>query len=189
MEKKWCRRYAWVFSLIVLECMACSAEKKISTVDALWPAYTFEEAVEDAETIIYGKVTGKGDTQVEEHVISENKTFREYYRTVTIEVIERIKGDGDSIQVSYLELGGETATQIIEYSGVVPVEVGDHVLLFLRENGSYISPDGLFIEDANGEIIIPQNMIPQADTQMLNTENRRAMAQYCDFIKNALKYQ
>ena len=184
------RRFQWICagvgSLFLLLNLGCHADKTVTTVDALWPAYTFYEAIEEAETIVYGKVVDKGTTQIEEHVIGEDKTFKEYYRDVTIEVIEMLKGDEESATVNYIEMGGETSTQVTQYSGVVPVSAGDRVILFLRENGSYICPDGLFTEDEEGMITVPQNMMPQTNEMALEAENRCAVAEYCEWIRNTL---
>lgn len=95
-------------------------DKEIIQVSALWPYYSFESAVEEADTIVYGRVISKSDTRV-----FEAKYHTEYYREVTVEILEKMKGAINEETVTFMEAGGENEDVIYLTSGVSPVEIGE----------------------------------------------------------------
>ncbi len=111
-------------------------DKEIIQVSALWPYYSFESAVEEAGTIVYGRVISKSDTRV-----FEAKYHNEYYREVTVEILEKLKGENDEDTVTFIEAGGETENVIYEVSDVAPVEIGAEYIFFLSSTRTYVSPE------------------------------------------------
>ncbi len=147
-----------------------SAEKFTRLTYALWPAYTFEEAIDTAVTIVYGTVSAKSDTQEHYADCSDGSVYTEYYKNVTVDVIECLKGDTGAKTVNYVEMGGEDKTTVYVYSGIEIVSVGDTVLLFLDDDGSCISPYAFFTENADNNTTVSNDMLPisaYADTESL----------------------
>lgn len=146
-------------------------EKEIRTVQACWPAYTFETAVEEASTIIHGKVVDISNTLV--HVIGtagNGSVLRECYKEITVEVIEGIKGiDDETASITFIQSGGETEDYVYVVTGIVPVEMGEEYLFFVNEKGSSLSPSTLIpVEDGiaqtTGKIAPTVNTIQQTLT-------------------------
>ena len=109
-----------------------------------WVYYTFEEAVAEADTIVYGKVVEKSDTLIHEGSTSGGGIVKNLYKEVTIEVLEVIKGDKRKNTVTYYEWGGETE----DYSQVIdnfdPVNVDGEYIFYLHEPGVTIGgPAGI----------------------------------------------
>lgn len=147
------------------------SEKEMRTVQACWPAYTFETAVEEASTIIHGKVVDISDTLV--HVIGtagNGSVLRECYKEITVEVIEGIKGiDDETASITFIQSGGETEDYVYVVTGIVPVEMGEEYLFFINEKGSSLSPSTLIpVEDGiaqtTGKIAPTVNTIQQTLT-------------------------
>lgn len=117
-------------------------EKEIRTVQACWPAYTFETAVEEANMIIHGKVTDVSDTLV--HIIGtagNGSVMRECYKEITVDVIEGIKGvDEETTSITFIQTGGETEDYVYVVTGIVPVEIEKEYIFFINEKGSSLSP-------------------------------------------------
>ena len=147
------------------------SEKEMRTVQACWPAYTFETAVEEASTIIHGKVVDISNTLV--HVIGtagNGSILRECYKEITVEVIEGIKGiDDETASITFIQSGGETEDYVYVVTGIVPVEMGEEYLFFINEKGSSLSPSTLIpVEDGiaqtAGKIAPTVNAIQQTLT-------------------------
>ena len=89
------------------------AEKPVIKRYACWAWYDFERAVDEAATIVYGKVKSIGDTLVHESPTSFGEPLRVYYKEVTVEVLEAVKGvNAKETTITYTEWGGETDNAI-----------------------------------------------------------------------------
>ncbi|MBR3762836.1 MAG: hypothetical protein IKK59_08890 [Lachnospiraceae bacterium] len=131
------------------------AEKEIRTVQACWPAYTFNTAIEEASTIIHGKVVDVSDTLVNVIGTAGNgSVLRECYKEITVEVIEGIKGvDEETASITFIQSGGETEDYIYIVTGIVPVEMGEEYIFFMNEKGSSLSPETLIpIDDGIAQV-------------------------------------
>ena len=103
-----------------------NVEKPVVTEYACWKAYTFEEAIEASTTIVYGKVKNISGTLLHEVPTPDGQVYREYYKNVTVEVLEAIKGvAAEETTTTYLELGVETEDAIYVLEGVDPVAIGE----------------------------------------------------------------
>ena len=119
-----------------------TAEKTVVKGYACWVGYTFERAVDEAATIVYGKVKSKSDTLYDERDYPE--VFR-HYKEVTVEVLEAIKGvTAEETTITYIEHGGETEDAIYILEGVDPVAIGEEYIFFLNDEGLFLSPWTLF---------------------------------------------
>ena len=70
-------------------------EKTVVTGYGTWPHYTFEEGVDKAATIVYGKVTNRG--AVKDHVIGSagGEDLKEYYQEVMFRIYEIISSQAE----------------------------------------------------------------------------------------------
>ncbi len=172
------------------------AEKEIRTVQACWPAYTFNTAVEEASTIIHGKVVDVSDTLVNVIGTAGNgSVLRECYKEITVEVIEGIKGvDEETASITFIQSGGETEDYIYVVTGIVPVEMGEEYIFFMNKKGSSLSPSTLIpIEDGIVQIagrIAPTMNTPQ-QTLTKNSEQSSLeeydLKQYITAIRGVLE--
>ena len=55
-----------------------NTEKKVITGEGMWPAYSFASAVDEAATILYGKVLDKSDTKVHQMAYVNGRSYNEY---------------------------------------------------------------------------------------------------------------
>ena len=118
-----------------------------------YPWYTLEEAVDKAVTIAYGKAVEKSETK--------GNTVYEYYKEVTIEVLEIIKGDKDTKTFTYFETGGETEDAIYKVNGKEAVELGKEYIFFLKQYGAHLSPEALLpVED--GVVLTKGKVAPES---------------------------
>lgn len=102
---------------------------------------------------LWSRVISKSDTRV-----FEAKYHTEYYREVTVEILEKMKGAINEETVTFMEAGGETEDVIYEVSEVAPVEIGAEYIFFLSSRGGYLSPKTLLpvregIVDTSGKIV------------------------------------
>ena len=117
-----------------------TAEKPVIKVNACWSGYTFERAVDEAVTIVYGRVKSKRDTLYDNRDVPLPEAFR-YYKEVAVEVLEAIKGVAEEESTTiYLEMGGETEDVIYILEGIDPVAIGEEYIFFLNEHGVFLSP-------------------------------------------------
>ena len=137
-----------------------SVDKETVIVDALRPALSFEGVCRDATTIVYGKVVGVGETKVHESTGSAGSILKEYYKEITIEVIDLIKGAAKDNKVTYLQMGGETDTHIYIYEEYPPVSISDEVILFLSDRGVCLGPQAcIYVKD--GMVSLDHKVIPE----------------------------
>ena len=148
-----------------------------------YPWYTLEEAVDKAVTIAYGKVVEKSETKV--HKISNGDWYTdyEYYKEVTIEAFEIIKGDMDANTVTCLEFGGETEDVICIDNGQVSVELGKEYILFLNQYGAALAPWTLLpVED--GMVLTKGKVVPESKGS--DEVNEISVEEYIRAIKSVL---
>ena len=126
-----------------------------------WVYYTFEEAVVEADTIVYGKVVEKSDTLIHEASTSGESTVRNLYKEVTIEVLDVIKGNKRSDTVTYYEWGGETEdfSQVID--NFDPVKVDGEYIFYLHEPGVTIGGPSGILPVTNGVVSIKGKYAPE----------------------------
>lgn len=137
-----------------------SVDKETVIVDALRPVLRFESVSRDATTIVYGKVVGISETKVHESTGSGGSILKEYYKEVTIEVIDLIKGAAKDNKVTYMQMGGETDTHIYTYVEYPPVSISDELILFLDERGVCFGPQAcIYVKD--GMVSLDQKIVPK----------------------------
>ena len=138
-------------------------EKEISTSHVAWIGYTAEDAINKASTIVHGIVMNKSETKVHEGYTSDGRLVQEYYREVTIRVVDTIKGDNDGT-VIYLEMGGETDTHIYQVEGYPYVDVLDEVILLLDDKGALLHPNALLTVSSG--TVTPLGLMWHGNTNM-----------------------
>ncbi len=159
-------------ALLVVLLSGCTQQTEHTTkrISALFPRYTLATATATAGEIVYGKVTAKSHaTEVIEEVRykmvdGERKQIvrGECYSTVTVEVIDCVKGGlepGDTI--TYREYGGETARRTWIYEYTTPVSVGDTILFFKSGTGEdVLSPDLFWRVENPDSIYVSNDILP-----------------------------
>lgn len=101
----------------------------------LYPDYSALADITANTDIICRAVVIERGTPKKLTVKDEKKSSKKVLFTpVLLNVITPIKGDFENHQFSYLELGGQTATQNVEVSGMLPLNVDDEVFLFSNSN-------------------------------------------------------
>lgn len=137
--------------------------KELSISHAAWIGYTAEDAINKATTIVHGFVMDKSETRVHEGYTSDGQLVQEFYREVTIRVVNTIKGDNDGT-VIYLEMGGETDTHIYKVDGYPYVDISDEVILLLDDKGAILHPNAL-LKVSNGTVT-PLGLMWHGNTNM-----------------------
>ena len=160
-----------------------NTEKKVITGEGMWPAYTFSSAVDEAVTIVYGKVLGKSDTKVHQVAYVNGQSHNEYYKEVSIEVIDILKGNMDETTVTYLEFGGETEDVIYIFDDIESVELDGEYIFFLNEYGAALSPMTLLPVDDN-TVLTQGKIMPESEVSTLSTDV--SVESYLSAIASAL---
>lgn len=148
-----------------------------------WPWYTLEEAVDKAVTIAYGKAVEKSETKV--HKLSEGDWYTDYayYKEITIEVLEILKGDMDTATFTYFEAGGETEDVIYIENHQEPVKLGKEYIFFLNQYGIVFSPQVLLpVED--DMVLTKGKVVPESKGSDEVTEV--SIEEYLKAIKSVL---
>ncbi len=138
-------------------------KKELSISHAAWIGYTAEDAINKAATIVHGFVVDKSETRVHEGYTSDGQLVQEFYREVTIRVVDTIKGE-DVGFVIYLEMGGETDTHIYQVDGYPYVDSSDEVILLLDDIGALLHPNALLkVKDGT---VTPLGLMWHGNTNM-----------------------
>ena len=157
-------------------------EKIVITSNNSWPYYTFESAIDTAVTIVHGRAVEKSDTKAHQITFGEQPSS-EYYKEVSIDVIDILKGDMDATTVTYLEFGGETEDAIYIYEGKEQLKLGSEYVLFLNQYGAALSPKTLLVVEDN--VVLTQGkLVPELDVSTLSTEI--SVESYLNAIKSVL---
>ncbi len=159
-----------------------ASQKKTVTGYASWPLYTFESAINESATIVWGKVLGKGDTVINEQTDSLGQTFNEYFREVTIEIIDCAKGDIQAGEMIYLEPGGETEDTIYIMDGAPLVTPGQEYIFFLNEHDVFMSPTTL-IPVINGNAQTSGLIAPNIPTGQSISSDSMSAQQYMEEVR------
>lgn len=167
-----------------------TAEKPVIKRYACWAWYDFERAVDEAATIVHGKVKSIGNTQVHETPTSFGEPLREYYKEVTVEVLEAMKGvNVEETTITYIEHGGETDNAIYIYEGLNPVAIGEEYIFFLTERGVFLSPWTLMpVSDGVVETwgLIPSEVSSEQQAYTKDTPHKENLEQYITAIREEL---
>lgn len=161
-------------------------DKRTVTKTAMWPSFSFESAVNQATTIVYGKVVDKSDTKIHQTTSSSGNIYTECYKEVSIEVIDILKGNMDDNTVTYLEWGGETEDAIYIFSGMTPVEINDEYIFFLNMYGAFLSPMTLLPVE-NGTVLTKGKIAPDSQTNQETRTSDISVETYLEAIKSGLK--
>lgn len=149
-----------VLMTVVTGCSSAEKEKNVVEGSGSWVEYSFEEAVKEAEIIVYGTAGEQGESKVREG--TDGKSAIDYYHEVPVTVKELVKGEGSGT-VTYKEYGGETADTVYKVLDFVPLENGQEYVLFMDKDGFPLVPytvaqvkdgkvsPGLLPESANSE--------------------------------------
>ena len=122
-------------------CNIVPNDKTVILGSALWPNYTFEEAIAEAETIVYGKAVSKSGIMEHEISLNPERSDKEYYCEVYLEPIELLKGEeNEDGTVTVLDFEVETDTHVYHTEGVEPVILGQEYIFFMNEHGSFLTP-------------------------------------------------
>jgi hypothetical protein len=148
-----------------------------------WPWYTLEEAVDKAVTIVYGKAVEKSETKKHKISAGDWYTDYEYYKEVTIEVLENLKGDMDARTFTYFEVGGETEDVIRIKKHQEPVELGKEYIFLLNQYDIALSPQTLLpVED--GVVLTKGKVAPESKGS--DEVNEISVGEYIRGIKSVL---
>lgn len=168
-----------------------TAEKPVIKRYACWAWYDFERAVDEAATIVYGKVKSIGDTLLYEFPTSSGEPLREYYKEVTVDVLEAIKGvTAEETTITYIEHGGETDNAIYLYEGLEPVAIGEAYIFFLNERGVFLSPWTLMpVSDGVVQTygIIPSEVSSEQQIDTKDTPHKENLEEYIAVIREVLE--
>lgn len=135
-------------------------EKPVVHLEPMWIHYDLDSAAEEAECIVYGKVTHISSTKIHEFTGSSGTVFQEYYKEITLEVYNQAKGESDNGKVTYIEMTGETDQYIYVLDGYESLALSDEVILFANENGAFLSPATL-IRAEDGLVMPSADMLPE----------------------------
>ena len=135
-------------------------EKKQVVSYSTWPYYSFEDAVDTAATIVYGRAGKKGETKVFEG--ASGKEAGDYYREVPIETLEVVKGNADNGVVISVEPGGETEDTCYILDGAQLYEEGQEYIVFLAEEGWTLAPYAMMTVDV-GIVDTSNGLLPGID--------------------------
>lgn len=160
-----------------------NTEKKVITGEAMWPTYFFSSAVDEAVTIVYGKVLNKSDTKVHQVAYTNGRSYNEYYKEASIEVIDMLKGNRNDATVTYLEFGGETEDVIYIFDDIEPVELDGEYIFFLNEYGAALSPMTLLRVD-DTTVLTQGKIMPTPETSALSSDI--SVESYLRAIESAL---
>lgn len=161
------------------------AEKMVVRGEGMWPFYTFESAVDEAATILYGRVVDKSDTKVHEVANVNGQAYYEYYREVSVEVIDILKGNRDDTTITYLEMGGETDEVIYIFDDMEPVEVNGEYVFFLNKYGAFLSPMTL-LPVSNGTVLTQGKIVPADETSQSTRSVNVSVKSYLEAIQSEL---
>ncbi len=148
--------------------------------------YSFEQATNTAATILHGKVISKSDTKTYEYIDSVGKECIEFYKEVTIEVIDALKGDISENTITYIEMSdGETDDYIFTIDGLknILVDIDTEYIFFLNKNGVMISP-GCILRVSDGNVIIKGDMLPKSYTPTDPSSKSIDIETYVNAIKD-----
>lgn len=146
-----------------------------------WVDLSFEDAVNNAATIVHGRVLSKRNTLVHKTAALRLDLPGDYSREVTVEVIETIKGEVDSTIV-YLELGRETNISNYVFREIDVVEPDDEYIFFLNEYGT-LSPAEL-VPVSDGYVLTKGRVAPEASGDQQG--ETMILEEYIDAIKSQL---
>ena len=147
-----------------------TTEKKVVVREGgIWPAYTFSEAIEEAVTIVHGRAVGKSATKAHQITYDDYSPLFEYYKEVSIEVIDILKGKTDNSLVTYLEFGGETEEVIYVFEDIKPVKINSEYIFFLNKHGAALSPMTLLPVE-NGTVLGQGKIMPTSETGMPSSD-------------------
>lgn len=154
-RKKWTMALCGLLAVIMALLSGCvssqtgsstpTEEKRQMQATAEWVYYDFEEAINEANTIVYGTAGERGETKLREG--AEGEGTLDFYREIPITIKELLKGEGSGT-VIYKEFGGETEDTVYTLRDFVPLEAGKEYILFLDKDGFSLPPNTLIpVED------------------------------------------
>lgn len=164
-------------------------EKKVVTVSTSWMGYDFKQAAMQATTIVHGKVLDKSETIVlPVYDTVGNFAYNEYYREVTVEVLEAVKGAENVETITYLELGGETEEIVYVFEGIRILNIGEECIFFLNESGAFLNPETV-LPISNGFVSPSNALVPENYTiqQAYTMSSGIKVDTFMDAIKNELE--
>ncbi len=162
------------------------AEKMVVRGEGMCPFYTFESAVDEAATILYGRVVDKSDTKVHEVANVNGRAYYEYYKEVSIEVIDILKGTMDHTIFTYLEMGGETEEVLYIFDDMEPVEVNCEYIFFLNKYGAFLSPMTV-LPVSNGTVLTQGKIVPKSETDQSAESVDISVELYFEAIQTELR--
>ncbi len=187
--------------MILLACAGCQRElpreeKEVVKGYASWPSYSFEEAIAEAKTIVYGKAVSKSD--VVEEVTSppegfdggEGATDTTYYCEVSLEPITLVKGEaGENGKVVVRDFEVETDTKIYDTDGVDPIELEQEYVFFLNEYNVFFGPSMMMlVEDGQ----VSTSVLPTSVKEEILVEQGKDLDDYANmnmeqvYVENAM---
>lgn len=169
-RKKWTMALCGLLAVIMALLSGCvssqtgsstpTEEKQQVYGTAEWVYYSFEEAINEASTIVYGTAGERGETKLREGAPGESAI--EFYREIPITIKELVKGEGSGT-VAYKEYGGETEDTVYIMRDFTPLEAGKEYILFLHEDGYSLPPNTLIpVEDgAVSTVFVPDSALDE----------------------------
>ena len=198
--RKWSKRIKVTFSILfvglIMLGVSClyrnyrnennNTEKIVVRGEGMWPSHTFESAVDEASTIVYGRVVDKSDTKVHEVANVNGRAYYEYYKEVSIEVIDILKGTMDHTIFTYLEMGGETEEVLYIFDDMEPVEVNCEYIFFLNKYGAFLSPMTV-LPVSNGTVLTQGKIVPKSETDQSAESVDISVELYFEAIQTELR--
>lgn len=169
-----------------------SEEKMLKTAIADWFYINCKQAVNMADTIFRGKVLSRSTETRGLPIYKPDGSLYDYdyYREVTIEVLDMVKGDKSQKTILYKEPGGETESLIFKFDGIDPLNIGQEYIFFLYENNTFLNPSAV-MPITDGQVWVSDQMCPEE----LQVEGERVFAQklpvdtYMKAIKETYWYE
>lgn len=100
----------------------------------IYEEHDLKELVQQADTVIYGKVWKKGEAEKIQIRLDDGEIVEDVRTEIEIKVKENLKGSSEGKIVKYIQYGGEVEGIIYESDGGV-LEKGEELIIFLNEYG------------------------------------------------------
>lgn len=155
----------------------------------VWPYYEFDKAVDKATTIVRGKVMSRSTETKGLPIYNQDGTVYDYdyYREVTVEIVECLKGGEVEGKLIYKEPGGESENYVHQFHGVDPLELGAEYIFFLVENNTFLNPSTV-IPILDEKVTPSSELMPEnlSSAQTYGVSDGISVSSYIEAIKAEL---
>lgn len=115
---------------------------------------------EEADFILRGIVVERGIPEYIETENQDGKTSKTMFTPVQLQVITPIKGEFKDGMAAYLELGGVTEKEVVEVSGMLPLNIDDEVFLFYKKSGTGFGKWSVYMVNNKTVTVLSERLPP-----------------------------